>query len=52
MNPFTPYQTKTILTYLKRQHAVKRKAEQQINYLREELERRHVTSKKDVYISR
>ena len=49
MNAFTPYETKTILTYLKRQHAIKRKAEKQIDQMREELDRRHVMSKNYVY---
>ena len=46
MNPYSPYETKTILTYLKRQHAVKRKAEKQIEYLREEIERRQALKTK------
>ena len=46
MNAFTPYETKTILTYLKRQHAIKREAEKQINYLREEIERRQALKTK------
>ena len=51
MNPFTPYETKTIKTLLKRQHAVKRKAEKQIDQMREEIERRHLVSKKNVHIT-